>query len=57
MSPSMLRILNSILIFVAGKQLAELVDVKIATNIFRILIIIECVRFVFVVSRQWKYLG
>ena len=57
MTPQMIRILTYFMAAYAVKQGCEIVDMKRAKNVTSGILIIICLRFLFLVYRQWAYLG
>lgn len=57
MSPQMIRILTYFMAVFAVKQGCEIVDMKKAKMVSSGVLIFICLRFLFLVYRQWSYLG
>lgn len=57
MSPQMIRILTYFMAAYAIKQGCELADMKRAKMVSSGVLILICLRFLFLVYRQWAYLG
>lgn len=57
MSPQMIRILTYFMAAYAIKQGCELADMKRAKTVSSGVLILICLRFLFLVYRQWNYLG
>ncbi|MDD7044340.1 MAG: hypothetical protein PUI05_02760 [Peptoniphilaceae bacterium] len=57
MSPQMIRILTYFMAAYAIKQGCELADMKRAKTVSSGVLIVICLRFLFLVYRQWNYLG
>lgn len=57
MTPQMIRILTYFMAVFAIKQGFEIVDMKKAKMVSSGVLIVICLRFLFLVYRQWSYLG
>lgn len=57
MSPQMLRVLTYFMAVYAVKQGCELADMKRAKTVSSGVLVLICLRFLFLVYRQWAYLG
>ena len=57
MTPQMIRILTYFMAVYAVKQACEIADMKRAKNVTSGILIIICLRFLFLVYRQWQFLG
>lgn len=57
MSPQMIRVLTYFMAVFAIKQGCELADMKRAKMVSCGVLILICLRFLFIVYRQWAYLG
>ena len=57
MTPQMIRVLTYFMAVYAVKQGCEIADMKRAKNVTSGILIIICLRFLFVVYRQWQFLG
>lgn len=57
MSPQMIRVLTYFMAVFAIKQGFEIVDMKRAKIVTGGVLILICLRFLFLVYRQWSYLG
>lgn len=57
MSPQMIRVLTYFMAVYAIKQGCELADMKRAKTVTSGALILICLRFLFLVYRQWNYLG
>lgn len=57
MSPQMIRVLTYFMAAYAVKQGCEIADMKRVKNVTSGILIIICLRFLFLVYRQWSYLG
>lgn len=57
MTPQMIRVLTYFMAVFAIKQGCEIADMKRAKNVTSGILIIICLRFLFLVYRQWTYLG
>lgn len=57
MSPQMIRILTYFMAVYAVKQGCEIAGVKRAKTVTSGVLILICLRFLFLVYRQWAYLG
>ena len=57
MTPQMIRILTYFMAVYAVKQGFEIAGIKRAKNITSGILILICLRFLFLVYRQWAYLG
>ena len=57
MSPQMIRILTYFMAVYAVKQGCEIAGVKRAKTVTSGVLILICLRFLFLVYRQWSYLG
>lgn len=57
MSPQMIRVLTYFMALFAVKQGCEIADMKRAKMVTSGALILICLRFLFLVYRQWSYLG
>lgn len=57
MSPQMIRILTYFMAVYAVKQGCELADMKKSKMVSGWALVLICLRFLFLVYRQWSYLG
>ena len=57
MSPQMIRILTYFMAVYAVKQGCELAGVKRAKTVASGVLILICLKFLFLVYRQWQFLG
>lgn len=57
MTPQMIRILTFFMAAYAVKQGCEIADMKRAKMVSSGALILICLRFLFLVYRQWSYLG
>lgn len=57
MTPQMIRVLTYFMAVYAVKQGCELADMKRAKMVTSGVLIFICLRFLFLVYRQWSYLG
>lgn len=57
MTPQMIRILTYFMAVYAVKQGFEIADIKKAKTVSSGVLIIICLRFLFLVYMQWSYLG
>ena len=57
MTPQMIRILTYFMAVYAVKQGCEIADMKRAKMVSSGVLIFICLRFLFLVYRQWAYLG
>lgn len=57
MSPQMIRVLTYFMAVYAVKQGCELADMKRAKTVTSGILILICLRFLFLVYRQWQFLG
>lgn len=57
MTPQMIRVLTYFMAVYAVKQGCELSDMKKAKMVSSGVLIVICLRFLFLVYRQWSYLG
>lgn len=57
MTPQMIRILTFFMAAYAVKQGCEMAGIKRAKNVTSGILILICLRFLFLVYRQWAYLG
>lgn len=57
MTPQMIRVLTYFMAVFAVKQGCELADMKRAKMVSSGVLILICLRFLFLVYRQWAYLG
>lgn len=57
MSPQMIRVLTYFMAVFAVKQGCELADMKRAKMVSSGVLILICLRFLFLVYRQWQFLG
>lgn len=57
MSPQMIRVLTYFMALFAVKQGCEIADMKRAKMVTSGALIVICLRFLFLVYRQWAYLG
>lgn len=57
MSPQMIRVLTYFMAVYAVKQGCEIADMKRAKIVTGGVLILICLRFLFLVYRQWSYLG
>lgn len=57
MTPQMIRVLSFFMIAVFFKESFDFADMKKAKNISSLLVMVFTLRFLFLVYRQWAYLG
>lgn len=57
MTPQMIRVLTYFMAVYAVKQGCEIADMKRAKTVTSGILILICLRFLFLVYRQWSYLG
>ena len=57
MTPQMIRVLTYFMAVFAVKQGCELADMKRAKMVSSGVLMLICLRFLFLVYRQWSYLG
>ena len=57
MTPQMIKVLSLFMIGVFFKESFDFADMKIAKNISSLVIMTIALRFLFLVYRQWSYLG
>lgn len=57
MSPQMIRVLTYFMAVYAVKQGCEIADMKRAKMVSSGVLILICLRFLFLVYRQWQFLG
>lgn len=57
MSPQMIRVLTYFMAVYAVKQGCEIAGIKRAKVVASVALIFICLRFLFLVYRQWAYLG
>lgn len=57
MSPQMIRVLTYFMAVFAVKQGFEIAGIKRAKTVTSGFLILICLRFLFLVCRQWAYLG
>ena len=57
MTPSAIKAINLIMIFLAGSRIASLCEKKEAKKWIDIFTLVAIARYLFVMYRQWAYLG